>query len=197
VLSSALHNEKNLLRQVAERNEAAFRTLFDAYKDRLYHYILRIIKSKEVAEELVTDVFLKIWLAEGVVTQIEDFNAFLFRIAYNKSIDFLRSASRDPVLRDLLWNEIQMEGDSRADSAVMVHEFETKLREAVSLLSPQRREVYTLSRDKGFSHVEIARKLRISKSTVSNHIAESQRFIRTYLIKHMDVAIVILLLGRI
>ena len=197
MLSSTLHNEKYLLRQVAERNEAAFRTLFDSYKDRLYHYILRIIKSKEVAEELVTDVFLKIWLAEGVVTQIEDFNAFLFRIAYNKSIDFLRSASRDPVFRDLLWNEIQMEGDSRADSAVMVHEFETKLREAVSLLSPQRREVYTLSRDKGLSHVEIARKLHISKSTVSNHIAESQRFIRTYLVKHMDVAIVILLLSRI
>jgi RNA polymerase sigma-70 factor (ECF subfamily) len=197
VLLSTLHNEKQLLRQVAERNEDAFKTLFDSYKDRLYNYILRIIKSKEVAEELVTDVFLKIWLAEGVVTQIEDFNAFLFRIAYNKSIDFLRSASRDPVLRDLLWNEIQMEGDSRADSAVMVHEFETKLREAVLLLTPQRREVYTLSREKGFSHVEIARKLRISKSTVSNHIAESQRFIRTYLVKHMDVAMVILLLSRI
>jgi RNA polymerase sigma-70 factor (ECF subfamily) len=197
VPSTTLYNEKILLRQVAERNEDAFKALFDAHKDRLYTYILSIIKSKEVSEELVMDVFLKIWLAEDMVTQIEDFSAFLFRIAYNKSIDFLRSASRDPVFRDLLWNEIQMEGDSRADSTVILHEFESKLREAVSLLSPQRREVYTLSREKGFSHDEIAHKLRLSKSTVSNHIVESRRFIRTYLVNHMDLAMVILLLSRI
>jgi RNA polymerase sigma-70 factor (family 1) len=197
VSSNTLHNEKFLLRQVAERNEDAFKSLFDAHRDRLYTYIFRIIRSKEVAEELVMDVFLKIWLAEDVVTQIEDFSAFLFRIAYNKSIDFLRSAARDPVFRDLLWNEIQMAGDSRADSSIMLREYENKLREAVSLLSPQRKEVYALSRDKGFTHSEIARKMRLSRSTVSNHIVESQRFIRSYLVKHMDVAMVILLASRL
>lgn len=182
---------------MAERDEDAFRVLFDAHKDRLYTYILRIIKSKEVAEELVMDVFLKIWLAEDVVTQIEDFNAFLFRIAYYKSIDFMRSASRSPDFRDLLWDEIQMPADSRADSSVLLREYEGKLREAVSLLSTQRRHVYTLSREKGFSHGEIARQLNLSKSTVSNHIVESQRFIRSYLINHLDLGIVILLLSRI
>ncbi|WP_303592141.1 RNA polymerase sigma factor [Flavitalea sp. BT771] len=192
-----LHNEKALLRQVAQRDEPAFRTLFAAYRDRLYAYILGIIRSKEVAEELVMDVFLKIWLAKDLVTEIENFDAFLFRIAYNKSIDFLRSAARDPVFRNLLWNDIQQAGDARADSVVMQHEYENKLREAVALLSPQRKEVYLLSREKGFSHADIARKLSLSKSTVNNHIVESQRFIRTYLISHMDLAMTILLLSRI
>lgn len=191
-----LHNERTLLKQVAERDEQAFKALFDAHRDRLYTYILGMIRSKEVAEELVMDVFLKIWLAKDVVIQIENFDAFLFRVAYNKSIDFLRSAARDPVFRNLLWNDIEMAGDTYADSTVMQHEYESKLREAVSLLSPQRKVVYLLSREKGFSHADIARKLHLSKSTVSNHIVESQRFIRTYLISHMDLAMVVLVLSR-
>jgi len=182
---------------VAERDEHAFKALFDAHRDRLYTYILGMIRSKEVAEELVMDVFLKIWLAKDVVTQIENFDAFLFRVAYNKSIDFLRSASRDPVFRNLLWNDIEMAGDVHADSTVMQREYENKLREAVSLLTPQRKEVYVLSREKGFSHADIARKLHLSKSTVSNHIVEAQRFIRSYLVSHMDLAMVILILSSI
>ena len=195
--SKILHNEKYLLQQVAESNEQAFKILFDAYRDRLYAYILGMIRSKEVAEEVVMDVFLKIWLAKDVVTQIENFDAFLFRVAYNKSIDFLRSAARDPVFRDCLWNDIQLAGDAHADNAVILREYETQLRKAISLLSPQRKEAYLLSRENGFSHREIAEKLDLSKHTVSNHIVESQRFIRSYLISNMDLALAILLLSRI
>jgi len=197
VPTQLLHNEKILLKQVAERDEQAFKALFDAHRGRLYTYILGMIRSKEVAEELVMDVFLKIWLAKDVVIQIENFDAFLFRVAYNKSIDFLRSAARDPVFRNLLWNDIEMAGDVHADSTVMQREYENKLREAVSLLTPQRKEVYVLSREKGFSHADIARKLHLSKSTVSNHIVEAQRFIRSYLVSHMDLAMVILILSSI
>jgi RNA polymerase sigma-70 factor (ECF subfamily) len=197
VSTTTSYDEKILLSMVAERSEDAFRVLFETHRDRLYTYVLGIIRSKEVAEELVMDVFLKIWLAEDIVNQIEDFNAFLFRIAYHKSIDFLRSAARSPAFCDLLWEELQMPADSRADSSVTLREYESKLREAVSLLSPQRREVYTLSREKGLSHREIAGKLHLSKSTVSNHIVDSQRFIRAYLVNHLDLGILILLLSRI
>jgi RNA polymerase sigma-70 factor (ECF subfamily) len=183
-------NDHLLLQQIAACNEHAFKSLFDRYKDRLFHYIYGIIKSKEVAEEIVMDVFMKIWLGKELVNQIENFDSFLFRIAYNKSIDFLRSAARDPRLRDLLWDELQLAGGVSADQQLIAREYETKLREAIQLLTPQRRLVYQLSREKGFSHVEIANKMQLSKHTVSNHIVEAQRFIRSYLIRHMDIAIV-------
>jgi RNA polymerase sigma-70 factor (ECF subfamily) len=185
------HNDHLLLEQIAGRDELAFKTLFDAYRDRLYHYIHGMIKSKEVAEELVMDVFLKLWLGKDLVSQIENIDAFLFRVAYNKSIDFLRSAARDPRFRDLLWEEMQLAGGMNADQPMITREYEAKLREAVGLLTPQRRLVYTLSREKGLSHVDIARKLQLSKHTVSNHIVEAQKFIRSYLIRHMDVALVL------
>jgi RNA polymerase sigma-70 factor (family 1) len=186
-----IHNDRLLLEQIAQRNELAFKKLFDAFKDRLYHYIYGIIKSNEVAEEIVMDVFLKLWLGKELVNQIENIDAFLFRVAYNKSIDFLRSAARDPRFRDLLWEEMQLAGGMYADQPMITREYEAKLREAVGLLTPQRRLVYTLSREKELSHVDIARKLQLSKHTVSNHIADAQKFIRAYLIRHLDVAMVL------
>ena len=187
-------NTQLLLRQVAERNEQAFRQLFDHYRDRLFQYIFGIVKSKEVTEELVMDVFLKIWLGKEVVSQIENFDAFLFRVAYNKSIDFLRKAARDGQFRDLLWNDTQLAGGAGADQKVITREYEEVLREALLKLSPQRRLVYYLSREKGFSHVDIARQLQLSKHTISNHIVESQRFIRSYLIRQLDIVALFLLL---
>src|SRR5258708_15992782 len=186
------HSDRLLLQQIAERDEKAFKSLFEQYKDRLFRYINNIIKSKEVSEEIVMDVVMKMWVGKEIVKQIENFDAFVFRVAYNKSIDFLRSAARDPKLRDLVWHEMQVEGGLNADQQVITREYEKKLREAIGQLSPQRRLVYQMSREKGFSHLDIARQLQLSKHTVSNHIVESQRFIRSYLIRHLDIAVIVL-----
>ena len=189
--------ETELLVQIACRNEQAFKTLFEHYRDRLFHYVSGIIKSREVAEELVMDVFLKVWLGKGLVTQIENMDAFLFRVAYNKSIDFLRHASRSPSFRHLLWNELQPGAEAEAESRMMNREFEKCLRDAILQLPRQRQQVYRLSREKGLSHAEIAGQLHLSKHTISNHIVESQRFIRSYLARHVDLALLIVLLSRI
>jgi RNA polymerase sigma-70 factor (family 1) len=185
--------EKELLAQIAAGDEESFKTLFSNYNERLFNYISKIIKSPEVAEEVVMDVFLKIWLGKEMITQIENFDAFLFRVAHNKSIDFLRSVSRDPVFRDMLWEEIQLSGSDQADASILRKEFQVKLREAISLLSPQRRKAYQLSRDEEMSHEQIAQHLGLSKNTINNHIVEAQRFIRSYLAKNLDIACLLLL----
>lgn len=185
--------EKELLAQVANGNEESFKCLFNAYNKKLFNYISTIIKSSQVAEEIVMDVFLKIWLGKEIITRIENFNAFLFRVAYNKSIDFLRSAARDPEFRDLLWHEIQLSGTDQADTSILRKEFEAKLREAVSLLSVQRRKAWQLSRNEEMTHEQIALHLGLSKNTVNNHIVEAQRFIRSYLAKNLDIAYLLLL----
>ena len=71
------HTEKELLNRVAAGDEKAFRDLFGRYYGQLYQYIFALIKSKQVSEELVMDVFLKIWLGRDLITQIEKFDAFL------------------------------------------------------------------------------------------------------------------------
>ena len=192
--SNKNHNEKEILAQVAEGHEKAFKLLFDTYHGKLFNYISTIIKSSEVSEELVMDVFLKIWLGKEMVTQIENFDAFLFRVARNKAIDFLRSVAKDPKFRDLMWNEIESISGNQADTSLLNKEFELKLREAISLLSPQRRKVYLLSRDENMNHNQIAVLLGLSRNTVNNHIVEAQRFIRASMVKNFCVTGFFLLL---
>ena len=186
-IPAKLLNEKVLLRQVARHDEKAFKALFETYQARLYHYIIHIIKSREPAEEMVIDVFLKIWQQRESLHEIESFDAYLFRIAFNKSVDFLRRAARNPEIRDLIWQEIQLAGDLPSDAPVLIKEYEGKLNEAIGLLPPQQQLVFRLSREKNFSHSDIAQKLQLSKNTVSNHISTSLRFIRAYLAHFMSL----------
>ena len=180
--------EKKLLALISKGDQKAFQSIFTSYYEQLFNYILSIVKSKQVAEELVMDVFLKIWLGKEIIPRIEKFNAFIFRVAHNKSIDFLRSVARDPKFQDLLWEQIQLSNNTPADSIMMVREYEAKLREAVSLLSPQKKKIYQMSRDENMTHDDIAVQLNLSRHTINNHIVEAQRFIRTYLTKNCDMA---------
>ena len=184
------HTEKILLRQIARHDEKAFKALFEAYRPRLYRYLIGIVKSKETAEEMATDVFLKIWQQREMLAGVERFDAFLFRIAFNQSVDFLRRASRDPKIKEIIWQEIELAGGSASDEPVLVKEYEVKLKEAIGLLSPQRQLIFRMSRERNFSHSDIAEKLQLSKYTVSNHISESLRFIRAYLANFLTILMV-------
>ncbi|MGE7777093.1 RNA polymerase sigma-70 factor [Chitinophaga sp. NPDC101104] len=186
-----------ILRKIAGGDEPAFRELFDEYRGRLFAFVSKFIRSEQVAEELVLDVFMKIWLGRELLAQVRNFDAFLFRVAHNKSIDFLRAAAKDSALRELLWEDIQAAAGERPDMQLQQREFEGKLRRAVELLPPQARKVYQLSRESDMSHDQIATQLQISRSTVNNHIVAAQRFIRSYLSREMDLALLILFLGRV
>ena len=192
-----LHDERMLLRQIAKGDAKAFKAIFDTYRSRLYHYIFGFVKSGQVAEELVMDVFMKLWTGREMIAQIENFDGFLFRVAHNKTIDFLRSAAKDPNFRELLWEEMQLVSDAGADNVLISHEYEEKVREAIALLSPQRKKVYQLSREMDLTHEEIAIQLNLSKSTVNNHLVEARQFIRQYLVNRFDLAMLVLFIGRI
>lgn len=181
-----------MLQEIAAGSERAMKELFRVYHTRLFRYIADLVKSETVAEELVMDVFMKLWVGREMITRIRNLDAFLFRIAHNKSVDFLRSVARDQRMKDLLCRRLQSAAADAADVSLLQREYEQKVREAIALLPPKRREVYLLSREGELSHEQIAQRLQISKATVSNQIVEAQRFVRHYLSQHMDLAMVLL-----
>lgn len=185
--------DKELLIQLALGNEGSFECLFGRYHERLFRYISLFIKSPQIAEEVVMDVFMKIWLAKELIGQVENFDSFLFRVAHNKAIDILRMVSKDPDFKELMWDTMQLSAPDNADAPVLKTEFEGKVRKALSLLSEQRRKVFEMSREQEMSHEQIACRLGLSKHTVNNHIVEAKRFLRSYLSKNLDIACFIIL----
>lgn len=156
--------------------------------------MLGIVKSTEIAEELVIDVFMKLWLGRELLTQIENMDAFLFRVACNKSIDFLRKASKNPEVTNIIWDNIQLASSNTAESLLMQQEYEKVLRDAIELLPPKRRQVYRLSREEGMTHAEIAEELGIAPSTIANQIVDAQRFIKSHLMKYLNSTVLFAIL---
>ncbi len=191
-----LHIERLLLQQIAAGNEKAFQSLFNSYNAKLYHYIFGFVKSPQVAEELVMDVFLKLWLGRDLLVQIQKFDGFLFRVAHNKIIDFLRYSAKDQKLKNLLLSQMKTSSGLDADYSLINREYEEKVRESIDLLSPQRKKVYKLAHEEDLTHDQIAVQLRISKSTVNNHIVEAKRFIRDYLSSSLDIAMLLVVIAK-
>ncbi len=166
-------------------NDDSFKRLFDSYKNRLYGYVLAITHSPYAAEELTQEIFLKLWLCRDILPQIDNLDAYIFTIARHKTLNHLRKAAFD----EKLLKELQALGTSainNVEERALTIEYERLISHALALLSPQRRLVYQLSRDKGLNHEEIAHHLQLSRHTVKNHMVEALRFIRQYLGQHGD-----------
>lgn len=175
------YDEVKLLSRIAEGNEAAFKELFDNYKDKLYRYLLKITKFSPVAEEILTDVFVKIWVGRELLGDIQNFDHFLHKVAYNKALDFLRTVSRRRKLQEMYAERMEIEPERGADELLMDAEVCALLSNAIESLPPQRKLIYTLSREEGLTHKQIATALNLSQNTVKNSIVSSTKSIALYL----------------
>jgi len=187
------YEELKLLKEISEGNELAFKLLFEHKRDQLFSYLFKITKSTETAEEIVLDVFLKIWHGRQTITQIEDFDQFLFRIAHNKAIDFLRSLKRNPVIQQDVWNLMQEPKSLEyADSNLLLKNTEAIIGQAIDNLSPQRQKVFQLHYHQAFTNEEIAQKLNLTKNTVRNHLCSSVEFIRKYISLNVELILFVI-----
>lgn len=180
-----LYSDEYCLLKIKEGDEFYFNLIFKKYRNQLFNYLYKVSKSKEIAEEIVLDVFLKLWHGRDAITEIKKLESFLYSVAHNKAIDFFRAAKRNPVLQEALWEAItEITTPESADARLHQHNLEALIREAVNQLSPQRKKVFELRQNEGLSYAEIGETLNISANTVRNHLAASIEFIREHLRKH-------------
>ena len=172
---------------------ASFKRLFDTYKNRVYGYVLAIAHSPYAAEEITQEIFIKLWLCQDILHEVDNLDGYIFTIARNRTLNYLRKAAYDTRLLRELQDRAMPQYNNVEDRAV-VSEYEQLLRDALSRLSPQRRRVYQLSRDGGMNHEEIAEQLHLSRNTVKTHMVEALRFIRSYLGQHGSVLLLIFFL---
>ena len=187
-----LCHEKELFYQIAQGNEKAFERFFNLYKEKLLSYLIRITKSQPAAEELVQEVFLKLWTGRKSLQAVERPEKYVFIMARHKAIDYLRKASLSAKLREDLWQRIKMHSND-TEEQLYAKESKALIYEAVFQLSPRKQEIFRLSRQDGLSHEQIAHELKISKNTVKNHLVESLRYVKNYLWHHLVLVLFIAL----
>lgn len=173
--------EAELLSRLQNGDEKAFATLFYAYKDKLYGFLLGITKSDAKAKDIVQDVFLKIWQNRGTIAEIENFNAYVFFIAQNQAVDQFRKSSKELFSSTELFNYEEDVLSPDPASTLINKETREKINEAIDQLPPQQKKIFVLHNEYGLKHHEIANQLNLSVSTTQNHMREALRNIRAYL----------------
>jgi RNA polymerase sigma-70 factor (ECF subfamily) len=182
---SYIHNESELLFQLKNGDQGAFSQLFHHYRHVVYNVAYRFLKSSVLAEEIVQDVFLKIWLKRNEMDAVKDFNAYLFIMARNFIFDRIKKISYETTAKTALKNEPFYVDDT--EHLVRYHQCQQLLKEAVDLLPPQQKQVYHLAKVEGQSHEKIAEKMLLSKLTVKAHMAKALQSIRHYLDGRLNI----------
>ncbi len=179
--AQTLNNEKWLLQQVALGDKHAFNQILEHHRAKLYNYLFRITKSPEVSEELVMDIFLKLWFGKELISEIENLDAFLHKVAYHKALSFLRLTSRRKNLQKLVLYNMSTSAENTAIERIAEADYKALLRRAIQQLSPQQKLVFSLSRESGLTHDQIAERLKLSPNTVKNHMSDTLHSIRKYM----------------
>jgi len=167
--------------RLAGGDQEAFQEFFEANHRKVFNYIFRVVKSREVSEELMLDIFVKVWSAKEMMVDVKNIDAFLYRMALNKALDFLKTAARESKLKTLLLNHIQSQAEAYTDENYSVKEFENQLKGFIDQLPPQQQLILSLSREEGLSHQQIAEQLLISKNTVKNHLVTALKTLRRHI----------------
>lgn len=175
--ATTLHNERELLLAMAKGDEKAFRQLFNHYWPHIYSVAFAFTKSIVLSEEIVQDVFLKVWLKRELLTPVKNFKGYLFTVARNHIYNELRKKSCEQAFAEYL-EEYFIEISSLPEQQLFLKETQSLVDEAVAHLPVQQRTVYELSRKDGLDHSQIADKLGISKLTVKSHMNKALHVIR-------------------
>lgn len=171
----------------------AFTELFHKYTPKLLPFINKLTRNEQLAREMIQETFLRLWVNRANLVNVEEPSNWIYRIAANVSITWLRKQGN----RERLLKSLNVEQELSANS--ITDKLETKelsliVQQAVDALPTKRKEIYLLSRQQGLSHQQIAERLELSANTVANQMGISLKFIRTYINSKTGLSMLTLLI---
>lgn len=172
-------SEKLLIRELKNHNEKAFRTLYDLYHQDIYGYSISILKSKELAEENVQEVFLKVWLHRENLNLELSFKSYLLTIARNQAFNFLSKAANEALLKGEILYQSQKSYE-QGDYSLRESDCKKLKKQALKQLPPKRKLIFKMSRKQGKTYEEIGQELGISVNTVKNQMGKALESLRLF-----------------
>jgi RNA polymerase sigma-70 factor (family 1) len=149
----------------------AYSQLYDLLYGGLHRLACSIVKSSEAAEEIVSDVFIKVWQIRGKLMEIENLRVYLFTIAKNFSLNYITKNYKNlTVSLDQLDIEAVMEFNGPAEMCIS-SDIVRQIKKTIQQLPPQCRLIFQLVKEEGLKYKEVAAILDISPLTVRNQLA--------------------------
>jgi RNA polymerase sigma-19 factor, ECF subfamily len=186
-----LHIEEQWVKNLKSGDIQAFNKLFGYYGPRLFYFSFRYLRSEPECEELVQEVFTRIWDKRSELKEDLSFRSYIFTIAFNIIRKYFKSrVQARSYAESLLMEDFQLETSQR----INFNSLKSRLDNLVSMLPVRRREIFIKSRMEGLSVKEIAGDMKISKKTVENQLSEALKFIRSHLMDECMAGVLFLYL---
>ncbi|MCY1719479.1 RNA polymerase sigma-70 factor [Prolixibacteraceae bacterium Z1-6] len=166
-------NSQNGKFLIAQGNQKEFRRLMELSSDELLHFALGFLRDKEVAEEIVSDVYVRIWKNREEILNIQNLKSYLFICVKNGCLSHLRKMRNEKIVlideyNDFLFLPVDGPEDDSTDKEVIA-----KIYQAIETLPPKCKLAFTLAKINGLKHKEIAEVMDVSEKTVNNHLVSA------------------------
>lgn len=141
--------------------------------DELLHFAMGFLRNKEVAEEIVSDVYVKIWNNRSEITKINNLKSYLFISVRNGCLSYIRKTKNEKIVlldkyQDFHFIAVEGSEDEHIDKELL-----TKIHKAIETLPPKCKLAFTLAKINGLKHKEIAAVMDVSEKTVNNHLVSA------------------------
>lgn len=173
------YNEYLLFQRISRGDEEAFREVVYYYSPKLISFLFSITKTMHIAEEIMQEVFLRLWQNRENV-EVDNLGGWLYRVASNLAYSYLKREALNGRLLSSLKKK-QKNQFSEVDQQMDYKECRELIHKALNQLPDQQHKVYQLSLQEGMSRKEVAELLNISPNTVRNHLTRALQFLRHFL----------------
>ena len=172
-------SDESLCKRIKKGEKDAFQTLFEKYAPKIYTFSLTYLKNRDDTDELVQNVFLKIWEKRSTLDSTQNLKAFIFKIAVNTIYDFIRRKNIERAFEDYAKLKYTT-NENYTWHTVIFEEMKNNLNKLISQLPEKQKKIFQLSKLEGLTNDEIAHQLNLSKRTVENHLCRALTFLKKH-----------------
>ena len=180
-----LYRPSEVLLQLTEGNELAFKQIYDRYWLSIYKTVKRYTKSPEVAEDIVQEIFTTLWNNRSSFKEVINLEYYLITMAKNLTYKTLRKMAFEKTVKDH-WSAEVLQEENSVNDPILDQQYAQLIQHAAGLLPSQQKQIFHMAKVEGLSHKDIAAQLNISHLTVKTHMAKALRSIRHYLLPHLS-----------
>lgn len=184
-----LENEKLLISMAADGDREAYGKLYTYYYGYLFNSLVFISKSREDTEEIIHDVFLKVWKTRENLTMIRSFKDYIYTIARNQLFDLLKRNKIKSRAMKFVANNVEQEKNNTPEQELVFQQYHAAALEAINSLSDKKKEILILRTRDGLSLHEIAAKMHISHAAVKKHLYTAIKLIKIHLQRNAGWAV--------
>ena len=182
--------KERTVRHFVAGSPVAFRSIYDAYKDKVFTYCLKFTKYAPDAEEVVQQSFIRLWEYRHRIDSNRPLGPYIYKIVRNCAFDYLKEVARTAQLKDDIRSAMPV---MHYEEGIQAADYEKLAEEAINTLPEKRQIIFRMSYDDGMSHQEIADTLELSVHTVKSQLVKATKALKMLMLRHASVQTFVIL----